>query len=319
MRLIKGRFAVACSLVLLSVASIRANPNPPGAYLVLSEVQVTDSAHWKIEVLYNNLFQKTALTADSLTDQFSLVYKNVPSALRPEVKVSSNGYAVITPKDYDSLLTKPPHPMEPSSLVFRPGDTVRLHFDYERASNPADTLPPQDTAGVVWQCIIDKGLKPTQSMVAYQEAVMIQGYNLGDYVMWCKSDSPSIGFANTTAGTFGVIKGFVCDKDSQPLTNVTVSYACCSYCYGAALSCTIQTDSNGNFILPSLVSADQKTFSFPTVSADSFGPFSAEPGCTLKVDASSPTMFLLRRTIPFSVPQRLPSRSSVSQRASPMF
>jgi len=45
----------------------------------------------------------------------------------------------------------------------------------------------------------------------------------------------------------------------------------------------MKSDANGYFIVPSLVSADHKTFSFPGVSSDSFGPFSAEPGCTLKV------------------------------------
>ncbi len=284
MRSIKGSFVIACSFVLFSVASLRANPNPPGAYLVLSEVQITDSAHWAIEVLFKNFFQKTALTADSLTDQFSLVYKNVPSALRPKVKVSSNGYAVITPQNYDSLLTKPRlSPMEPISLYFHPGDTVKLHYDYERAGNPGDTLPPGDTVGIIWQCIIDKDIKPTQSMVAFQEAVMINGYNFGDYIMWCKSDSPTIGSANTMAGTYGAIKGFVCDKDSQPLTNVPVSYVCCSYCGGSMPQCSMKTDTSGCFIVPSLVSTDHKTFSFPGMSSDSFGPFSTEPDCTLKV------------------------------------
>jgi hypothetical protein len=273
MRLFKGNSVIACSFVLFSFASLRANPNPPTAYMLLSEVQVTDQAHWAIEVLYKNPFQRMPLTADSLTNLFSLVYKNVPPTLRPKIKVSSNGYAVIRSQDYDSLLLKA-H-LSGFHLYFYPGDTVKLHYDYQRAMNPNDTVHPGDTAGVIWECIINKNIKPTQSMVCFQK----QGFS--PYLVWCKSDSPTIGFSNNEVGIYGAIKGFVCNKDSQALANVSVRYNC--YVPGMVIICTAKTDSSGCFVAPNLVSSDLKTFSFPGLSSDSFGPFSVEPECTLTV------------------------------------
>jgi hypothetical protein len=260
MRLIKGIFIIAFFFVLPSVFSPNANPNPPTAYLVLSEVQITDSAHWTVEVLYNNMFQNIR---DTFTTKYTLVYKNVNPVFRPKIKVNSNGYALITPQDYST------------PIRFHPGDTVKLHYDYLSAMNYNDTVPPRDTMGDIWKCIIDKNLKPTQSMVAFQEEAFTP------FLMWCKSDSPTIGSANNAVGIYGIIKGFVCDKDSQALKNFSVSYNC--NVPGMIRTCTAITDSSGHFVAPNLVSSDQKTFSFPGMSAKTFGPFSVEPECTLNV------------------------------------
>ena len=106
MKILKGSFAIACTLFLLLFGSAKANPDAPTEFVVLSEVQITDSAHWAVEAIYNNPFQGTTLAKDSLTDQFSLVHSGVPVGFRPKIKVSSKGYAVITPLAYDSLVRR---------------------------------------------------------------------------------------------------------------------------------------------------------------------------------------------------------------------
>jgi hypothetical protein len=257
MRSLKGGLVFAAIAVLFSVFSPNANPNPPTAYLMLSEVQVVDPTHWSVEFLFTNRLSGARVGSDTFTYRYNLVYPNQNQKYRPKVPVSLNGYGLITQVQYPGL-------------QLHPGDTVRLQM------NPADTAIPGNPGSVIWQCVVPQNILPTESWAAYQKQSFIP------YIVWCKNFYPNLGYPNNDLGIYGSIKGFVCDKDSQPLTNFSVSSNCPIPEYPTKL-CTSTTDSTGYFFLNNNLSSEQKTLSFPGKSTTTFGPFTVEPHCTLSV------------------------------------
>jgi hypothetical protein len=257
MKSLKEIFVFTFCAVLFSVFSPNANPNPPTAYLMLSEVQVVDATHWSVEFLFTNRISQAKVGSDTFTYRYNLVYPGQNLSYRPKVPVSSNGYGLITQVQYPGK-------------QFHPGDTVRLQM------NTADTVIPGNPGSVIWQCIIPKNILPTESWAAYQKQSFIP------YIVWCKNVCPNLGYPNNDLGIYGTIKGFVCDMDSQPLTNFFASSNCPLPEYPTKL-CPSPMDSAGNFFLENILSTEQKTFSFPGKSATTFGPFTVEPHCTLSV------------------------------------
>jgi hypothetical protein len=235
------------------------NPVSPNQYLVLSEVQVIDPSHWTVEFLYANKFHTVALLSDTFTYDYSLVNKNIDTSIHPKIPVKQNGYGFITPQQYPTLR-------------LHPGDTVKLLWNHFGMSP--------------WECVIDSNLKPTQSMAAYQwcNPMYYPGPNVS-YVEWCKDASPTIGYANDSVGIWGCLKGFVCDKDSNPIPNFQLEYYDPLPGIHNNFVTYINTDGNGCFFFSNLVSAYKFTFSswYPAPYVGSFGPFSVEPGCTLNV------------------------------------
>lgn len=246
-------------LVIFQAFAIFSNPVAPTQLVRLSEVQITDSTHWTIEVFYGTPFSGIDTTYFLFGRGFNLNY-------HPSVQYT-NGYGLITPSMYPNLR-------------LRPGDTVFLLATNEYI----DTANPYEEA---WSCVIDKTLKPTQSMAAFQryEQYYCMGPS-GPEVQWCKDAHPTLGLPNDSTAIYGVIKGFVCDKDSQPVQHCVVSYRVpCNICDLSTIPCStfVTTDSSGYFYLQRLVSTDQRSVAFPGISSLTFGPFYPEPECTTSV------------------------------------
>lgn len=243
--------------VMFGFTAIFANPVAPTAFVRLSEIQIVDSVHWTVEFVAVNA------PLDSVTSKYFLVGKGFDPDYRPAVPVKENGYALITPSMYPNL-------------QMHPGDTVNLRYDSGDA---------WDTLGETWHCAIDKTLKPTQSMAAYQFHDTIYAAGVGLYVQWCKDASPTLGFPNDSSGVFGVIRAFVCDKDSNPIPNIWAAYVepNPTIIYAMSPYDSMPTNDSGYFYVRNLFSFNAVTFSFPGRSSKTFGPFSVEPACTLNV------------------------------------
>lgn len=227
------------------------NPVDPRQYVVLSEVQVVDPAHWTVEFLYSNKFQSVTLPYDTYTNDFSLVNKSIDTSVHPKIPVNKNCYGLITPQQYPTLR-------------FYPGDTVRLQWNH--------------FGSLYWECIIDSKLKPTQSMSAYQYYFSGMGLQPPHYyIQWNIDASPTLGFANDSAGIYGVVKGYVCNKEGNGIPNAAIGS-----------SCSIFSDKNGYFYISNLSYATVTL----TIAGKTFGPFTSEPGCTTnvtcKIDSSGP-------------------------------
>jgi hypothetical protein len=136
---------------LVSVLSSSANPNPPTAYPILSEIQVTDSLHWNVEVDVKT-YPVGLIPYPCATDTFMLFCWQSTSqpptdSVRRPVKVeqfNASGIAVLTPQHFPGLkLTK--------------GATLFLVYRY--------TYSDGYTGLYTWQTQIPAGLLPQQSVV----------------------------------------------------------------------------------------------------------------------------------------------------------
>jgi hypothetical protein len=243
--------------VTFSFTAVFSNPVPLTQYILLSEVQVIDSTHWTIEFAP----AYPPLSADSVTNQIYLVYNGISPQYRPIIHLKKNGYGLITPQDYPTIR-------------LHSGDTVRLRRDLGTTVDTFDT----------WPCVIDRRIKPTQSMAAYQWAYT-DPLTLRKFtsVQWCIDASPTIGFANDSVGIFGVIRVYVCSKEGVGIPNAAIGS-----------SCSIFSDKNSYFYFSNLLSYYTATF---TIAGTTFGPFTSEPGCTTnvtcRIDSSCPVGTLI--------------------------
>ncbi len=243
-----GRIPVATAFtVLATVAAGLSNPKSPTEFVLLSEVQVRDSTHWTVEFIYSGL----ALPPDSVTNRFYLVCQGISPSYRPTVTVNKNGYGLITPQQYPTVR-------------LHPGDTVLMRRD-----EPDLTIDSFDT----WNCPIDKRITPTQSMEAFEWARpdYVSGVPI-PYIQWCIDAFPTLGYANDSPGIYGVMRGFVCRKDGNPIPNASIVRTDNSYSFFS--------DQNGYFCLSNILGYYTTSF---IIANQSFGPFTSAPGCTTKV------------------------------------
>jgi hypothetical protein len=253
MRTFEKLLVIVTCTTLTSFTALFPNPVDPTQYVVLSEVQIGDSTNWTVEFLFSNNFSNMVLKADTFTYNYSLVNQAIDSSYHPKITVKQNGYGLITPLEYPTL-------------KLHPGDTVKLRCNTG-----------------LWECAIDKDIKPTQSMAAYQSFKNYGPTGLGKspYVQWCKDASPTLGYANDSNGIYGALRVIAYGKDSTPLQNFQSLFdvPCSAAASGMQLE-SARTDSFGQFLLTNLISADSRSFFFPGKSAGTYGPFSPEPECT---------------------------------------
>jgi|WetSurMetagenome_2_1015567.scaffolds.fasta_scaffold00017_28 hypothetical protein len=249
---------VATVVFAISFSSALANPVAPQQAFCLSEVQVVNPSVWTIELCVS----KTPLAASTVTTKYYLDYQGMNPAYRPALTVQTNGYALITQQQYPGV-------------QFHPGDTVRLRYDTTTGS------AWYDSTLFLWKCVLDKNLKPTQSMAAYVWTCVWPTNPTFSYVQWLVNAAPTPGNANEAAGTYGAIRIFVCDKDSNPIPNVTIGYDCfTSIACNVRTWCTRTTDSSGCYLFPNLVSVQIQHYSVNNVGILVPDPV---PGCTTTV------------------------------------
>jgi hypothetical protein len=173
---------------LVSVLSASANPNPPDAYPVLSEIQVTDSLHWNVEVDVSvyPLFNYPCTTdtmllfcrQDTSTPPDAAMRKPVISEV-----FDSKGIGVLTPLHFPGL-----------KLV--KGATVFLQYRYTTTYG---------TYQVTWKALIPSNITPAQSVAGSIEMYCCDIFH-GMCDMYCPrtvysiSNKPTIGLPNSYAG-----------------------------------------------------------------------------------------------------------------------
>jgi hypothetical protein len=187
--------------VLLSIVFLSsANPVDPSYYPFLSEIQVTDSLHWNVEVDQSHM---PVVPCPCATDTFKLFCgqsSSTPPAdsmRRPVIHevFDANGIAVLTPQHFPGLKLKK-------------GSYVFLQTRYSTYTYTTYT----------WSTQIPTYLTSQQSIVGglYQYCGGCEPV-LGYKVSYC----PSIGIQNNKA--LGSITGHVRGADSQLLTNIRVN------------------------------------------------------------------------------------------------
>jgi hypothetical protein len=168
---------------LLGSLSAFANPNPPSAYAVLSEIQITDSLHWNVEVDASVGGMSYDVRYPGTTDSFFL-YCSLDQAMPPTDLMrkpaigevfDSKGIAVLTPSHFPGL-------------KLRKGETVFLTFG-------------NATIGMYgWKTQIPSNITSAQSVVGSNTRYCCE-YLGGSCVMYC----PRITYSTTNTPTIGAL------------------------------------------------------------------------------------------------------------------
>lgn len=158
-----------------------ANPSPPSSYAVLSEIQITDPLHWKVEVDASVGGLSYNVRYPSSIDSFYLFCRQDPatppidSMRKPVIGevFDSKGIAVLTPSHFPGLM-------------LRKGETVFLTFG-------------NAIIGMYgWKAQIPSNLSSAQSVVGSNTRFCCE-YLGGSCVMYC----PQIAYSTSNTPTIG--------------------------------------------------------------------------------------------------------------------